>query len=217
MPPRKNNTKSNSKSKTNSKSKISSKSLSNSLRSLSTIPGSQISQSGPGRPLSPSIESTIIIFGIILSIAALIINIYALNWINKLEAIPECKCSNSWMRTYIKYYLYVIIPFMVIILLLNIYLYLNNLSSRDMRVYLYNNSLLTSYTFFVGIVNIAAFVNMIISIIFINRLKELNCECSEDVRRDVYYIYNIVLASLICITVLMIFIFIPIAAILRSR
>jgi hypothetical protein len=210
MPPRKNNT----KSKTNSKSKLSSKSLSNSLRSLSTIPGSQ---SGPGRPLSPSIESTIVIFGIILSIAALIINIYALNWINKLESIPECKCSNSWMRTYIKYYLYVIIPFMVIILLINIYLYLNNLSSRDMRIYLYNNSLLTSYTFFIGIVNIAAFVNMIISIIFINRLKELNCECSEDVRRDVYYIYNIVLASLICITVLMFFIFIPIAAILRSR
>lgn len=213
MPPRKNNT----KTKTNSKSKLSSKSLSNSLnslRSLSTIPGSQ---SGPGRPLSPSIESTIVIFGIILSIAALIINIYALNWINKLESIPECKCSNNWMRTYIKYYLYVIIPFMVIILLLNIYLYLNNLSSRDMRIYLYNNSLLTSYTFFVGIVNIAAFVNMIISIIFINRLKEINCECSEDVRRDVYYIYNIVLASLICITVLMFFIFIPIAAILRSR
>jgi hypothetical protein len=214
MPPRKNNTKTktNSKTKTNTKTKLSSKSLSNSLRSLSTIPGSQ---SGPGRPLSPSIESTIVIFGIILSIAALIINIYALNWINKLESIPECKCSNSWMRTYIKYYLYVIIPFMVIILSLNIYLYLNNLSSRDMRVYLYNNSLLTSYTFF--IVNIAAFVNMIISIIFINRLKEINCECSEDVRRDVYYIYNIVLASLICITVLMFFIFIPIAAILRSR
>jgi hypothetical protein len=44
-----------------------------------------------------------------------------------------------------------------------------------------------------------ALINIVIAIIFINKLKELNCECSEDIRREVYWIYNIVMASLICI------------------
>jgi hypothetical protein len=162
--------------------------------------------------LSPNIESTVLLFNIFLNIAALIINIYALNWINKLEAIPECKCSNSWMRTYLKYYLYIIIPFILILLLLHIYLYTNNLTQRS----LYNNPLFSIYQIFHWFINIAGLINVVISIIFINKLKELNCECSEDVRRDIYYIYNIVLASFISIAILMVFIAVPIT-ILRFR
>ena len=38
-----------------------------------------------------------------------------------------------------------------------------------------------------------ALINIVIAIIFINKLKELNCECSEDIRREVYCInYRII-------------------------
>jgi hypothetical protein len=214
--PRKNNSK--SKSKTNTKSKTKTKSISNTLRnSMSSMPGIPPSMSGsppgPSELLISRIRTTSTIFSTILNIAVLFINIYAINWIHKLEDIPECKCSNNWMRTYIKYYLYIIIPFSIIMLLVNIYLSFNNLSTISGKVNLYK-SMNTSvffdiYLFFVAIVSIAAFINMIISIIFINKLKEINCECSEDVRREIYYIYNIVLASFICIGILLAFMSIP--------
>jgi hypothetical protein len=217
--PRKNN----SKSKTNTKSKT--KSISNTLRnSMSSMPGIPPSMSGsppgPSELIISRIRTTSTIFTTILNIAVLFINIYAINWIHKLEDIPECKCSNNWMRTYIKYYLYIIIPFSIIMLLVNIYLSFNNLSTISGKVNLYK-SMNTSvffdiYSFFAVIVSIAAFINMIISIIFINKLKEINCECSEDVRREIYYIYNIVLASFICIGILLAFMSIPFA-ILRLK
>ena len=204
------------------KTKTSTKSISKTLKSLSSIPGSPHgipSSTGPSELLLSRIRTSSTIFATILNIAMLVINIYAINWIHKLEDIPECKCSNNWMRTYIKYYLYVIIPFTIIMLLLNIYLSFTNLSFST-RVNLYksaNTSIFFDlYTFFLAIVNIAAFINMIVSIIFINKLKELNCECSEDVRREVYYIYNIVLASFVCISILLAFMTIPFA-ILRLK
>jgi hypothetical protein len=64
---------------------------------------------------------------------------------------------------------------------------------------------------FVGLVSLLGFLNIIISIIFINKLKELNCECSDDIKREVYFIYNIVLAAIIGITVLFTLMAIPIA------
>ena len=60
------------------------------------------------------------------------------------------------------------------------------------------------------------FFYLIISIIFINKLKEINCECSEDVKREVYFIYNIVLASIISITILLLLMSIPLA-LLKTR
>jgi hypothetical protein len=64
---------------------------------------------------------------------------------------------------------------------------------------------------FVGIVGFFGFANMIIAIVFISKLKELNCECSEDINREIYFIYNIVLASFMAIAVLLGLMAIPIA------
>jgi hypothetical protein len=64
---------------------------------------------------------------------------------------------------------------------------------------------------FVGIVGFFGFANMIIAIVFISKLKELNCECSEDIKREIYFIYNIVLASFMAIAVLLGLMAIPIA------
>jgi len=176
-----------------------SKSLSKTLKNVSSIPGSP---KGPG--------SFQFIFNILLGLIAITINISAILWIYKLENI-DCKCSNNWMRIYIKYYLLVIIPIMVITLFMNVYLYINNMVYFNIK-----NNLVSLYLFGVGFLNIFGFINIIISIIFINKLKEINCDCSEDIKREVYYIYNIIMASLICLTILMLLMFIPIA-ILRLK
>jgi hypothetical protein len=179
------------------------KSLSKTLTNLSPTPGS------PGGPRSSQMKSYGLIF-IVLGLIAITINISAILWIYKLENI-DCKCSNNWMRIYIKYYLLVIIPIMVITLFSNVYLYTTNIG-----VYIIRNNLVSLYLFCVVFLNIFGFLNIIISIIFINKLKEINCECSEDIKREVYYIYNIIYASLICITILMVLMSIPVA-ILRLK
>ena len=151
-----------------------------------------------------------LIFNILIGLIAIPINISAILWIYKLENI-DCKCSNNWMRIYIKYYLHVIIPIMVISLLMHVYLFVNNMVYTDIR-----SNLLSLYFFIIGGFNIFGFLNIIISIIFINKLKEINCDCSEDIKREVYYIYNIIMASLICLTILMLLMTIPMA-ILRLK
>jgi hypothetical protein len=200
-----------SKSKSSSaKSAKPAKSLSNTLKTLSPIPGSPGGPGGVGGPISSSIKSTTLLFATILGFIGLIINVYAIIWIYKLETI-DCKCSNSWMRMYIKFFLHLIIPVMVVQMLVNIYLYSNNMSQNDIT-----SEMFTLYKMIVGFVNILGFLNIVISIIFINKLKEMNCECSEDIQREVYFIYNIVLASIIGVVILMSFMAIPLL-VLRSR
>lgn len=184
------------------KSKSSPKSKS--LKSLSPVPGSPV-----GVPLASqsSNQSGTILFSIVIWIIALIINVYALVWIMKLEAIPECKCSDNWMRLYIKYFLHVYIPILIISIILYVYLYLSGLAPKDLN----NNSVFVAFRMFVGIVGFFGFANMIIAIVFINKLKEINCECSEDVKREIYFIYNIVLASFMAIIILLGLMAVPIA------
>jgi hypothetical protein len=188
----------------------SAKSLSITLKTLSPIPGSPGGPGGVGGPISSSVKSTTLLFGTILGFIGLIINVYAIIWIYKLETI-DCKCSNTWMRMYIKFFLHVIIPVMVIQMLVNIYLYSNNMSPNDIT-----SDMFSLYKMIVGFVNILGFLNIVISIIFINKLKEMNCECSEDIQREVYFIYNIVLASIIGVFVLMAFMAIPLV-LLQSK
>jgi hypothetical protein len=136
---------------------------------------------------------------IIIHIAILMININASMWINKLEKI-KCACSESYMRSYIKYFLYILIPISIINILLNIYMYVNNVNHLELSKL---SGLSSSAIFILNIFNIIyvifALTNIVIAIVFINKLKELNCECSEDIRREVYWIYNIVMASLLSI------------------
>jgi len=146
-----------------------------------------------------------IVLNIIGGIVAIIININALVWLNKLETI-KCECSGHWMREYIKYYLYVAIPVFII----NLIIYLYAFAANDYSVLLSNNNpVMSIYGGFVGIVSLFGFVNIFIAIIFINKLKELNCECSEDIKREVYWIYNIILASIILLVIIFMLISIP--------
>jgi hypothetical protein len=141
---------------------------------------------------SCNVKSRLIIGMIVGGIVGLIINVSALTWLHKLEEM-NCACSEHWMRGYIKYYLYIIIPIFCIGLLINAYLYISDYSIIDLN----NNDVFVFYKSLTNIVSIFGLANIIIVIIFINRLKEINCECSEDIKREIYWIYNIILASII--------------------
>jgi len=125
------------------------------------------------------------------------ININAIMWIIKLEKI-NCACSEHWMRKYIEYYLYAIIPIQVLNIIIWIGLYSTN-NIKEFNFYNTKNTLLRIYLSFTQIMAFFGFINIFIVIIFINRLKEINCHCSEDIKREVYYIYNIVQLSIVCI------------------
>jgi len=140
-----------------------------------------------------------LILNVIIGIVILVINVYAILWIHKLDTI-NCACSESYMRTYIKYYLYVSIPFICIDILMSLYLLTSNTSILDLA----NNTLYNIYRNIRAVFSIFTIVNIVIVIIFINKLKEINCECSEDIVREVYWIYNIVLACYLLIAFLII-------------
>jgi hypothetical protein len=146
-----------------------------------------------------SVEPSIV--PIILLIVILLININASIWITKLEKI-NCACSENFMRNYIKYFLYVMIPVVILQLLVGIYSYANNLNSITVPI-----NMLMFIGFLQFIFGIFYIVNIVVAIVYINKLKELNCECSEDVRREVYWIYNIILASIFSILIILLLIF----------
>ena len=135
-----------------------------------------------------------IFINIIIGGITIIINYMALMWILKLEEI-DCKCSDSWMRYYIKYFLYLYFIVQIILLIVNIYIYANGLSPK-----FFMNEL---WLYFILFFSLFSFINIIISIIYIDQLKKLNCDCSEDIKREVYWYYNIIRVVFIIFTILL--------------
>lgn len=181
-------TKSKSKSKTNTNAK---KMSENPL--IEAFDNKNIMTTGADKAIR-----NMLFLSVIIGIVILTINVYAILWINKLDTM-NCACSESHMRTYIKYYLYVFIPMICIDILINTYILAFNVSILDLA----NNTLYNIYRNIRSVFTIFSIINIVIVIIFINKLKEINCECSEDIVREVYWIYNIVLASYIGIVFLL--------------
>lgn len=196
-------TKKESKSKSKSKSKTkSNKGSRGSVEELKMIKSPLTEAFNNKELIEKNIGGTIrnfLILNVIIGIIILVINVYAILWIHKLDTI-NCACSESYMRTYIKYYLYVFIPLICIDILINLYLLTSNTSILDLA----NNTLYNIYRNIRVVFSIFSIVNIVIVIIFINKLKEMNCECSEDIVREVYWIYNIVLACYLLIALLII-------------
>ena len=166
----------------------------------------------PQKQCNHGSNKRILITAIVVGIIGLLINIGALLWLQKLEKI-NCACSEHWMRNYIKYYLFIIVPIFFINLIINVYVYLSNMSINELN----NNNLFIFYKTFSNIVSLFGIANIFIVIIFINKLKEINCECSEDIKREVYWIYNIILAAFICLTILLILVGLPLSLMSMKR
>ena len=120
---------------------------------------------------------------------SIIFPLVALFWINKLEK-TNCDCSDSWERDYMKNYLYFIISFtfiniiLMIILQTNISLIINNIFGK------------TIFTIFFYLLVFAGVAYTVITVDYITKLKNINCKCSEDIKREVTYILQVALAML---------------------
>ena len=134
---------------------------------------------------------------LILSIMGLIISlcisiafpIVALFWIDKLEK-TNCACSDNWERQYMKGYLYFIIAFVFINIILTIILRMN--------IYTIINNIFGKIVLFV-VIYLLIFAGLsytVITIDYITKLKNMDCKCSEDIKREVTYIFQITIASL---------------------
>ena len=115
-------------------------------------------------------------------------------WTTELEK-ENCDCSDLWHRNLINIFsilLLILIP-------VNFYLrYKNFLPIKS-----FNLDLKTGYSIIVG--GIGVFY-MVIILDYVMKLKEKNCECSEDWKREYGYIFTIVYISLLLLMLLFIII-----------
>tara|TARA_B100000795_G_C22804281_1_gene443860 strand:+ start:1323 stop:1934 length:612 start_codon:yes stop_codon:yes gene_type:complete len=135
------------------------------------------------------------------NIIGIAITVMAYIWLTNLEKI-NCACSESWMRKYIKYYLIAYLAIYSLMIIINISIYSLDLELNKVH----NNPLIIVFNTIVSVFQLFTIPNIIIVIIFIAKLKEMNCECSEDIKREVYWVYNIVLASIIGLALLLLLI-----------
>lgn len=141
------------------------------------------------------------LFLLVLSIITIIINIMGFIWIKNLEDI-SCECSENWMRDYIKYFLISYFIINSINLLLSIYI--NTIKNKEgFFMSLTKNPLYIIWNFIIAIYVFFAFINIFIVISYIQKLKDANCECSEDIKREIYWYYNIIIASIIALFMLL--------------
>jgi hypothetical protein len=122
-------------------------------------------------------------------------------WVKNLEDI-SCECSENWKRDYIKYFL--ISYFVVNIINLLLSIYINSIKNKEgVFMALTNNPLYIMWNGIIMVYLLFAFVNIFVVITYIQNLKDANCECSEDIKREIYWYYNIIIASIIALFVLL--------------
>jgi hypothetical protein len=144
-----------------------------------------------------------IIMLIVLIIPVIIIYSLTLQWIDKLEK-TNCSCSEDSLRDFIKYYLYVYLILLgITFIIVFISVFVEFSSMKLFKVFTPFISLIRT------LMAILSIVNIIVSIIYISKLKEIDCKCSEDIRREIYYIWSLI--SIVINAV--IFLFMIIAAI----
>jgi hypothetical protein len=143
------------------------------------------------------VKISVAILATVLFAISLAISIMVLTWIHKLEE-TACKCSEDFKRDYIKYYFYVYIALYTL-------MYIN-------AMYVIFSGKIGASNVFVGlmlsiiqyILPVFGLLNMIFSIMYIWRLKEINCKCSEDIRREIYYVLNWINVGFLALGVVMI-------------
>lgn len=143
------------------------------------------------------VSPLVLIILIVLFAIAITCNYLALMWLLKLDEI-DCKCSDSWMRYYIKYFLYAYFVMLAINIVLDIYFLISGEKFRD-------SSIRIPFTYIKLIFSLFGIANAIIAIVYIDQLKKMNCECSDDIKREVYWYYNIIKVSFYAFIILLAF------------
>jgi hypothetical protein len=127
----------------------------------------------------------------------IIFPIVALVWLNELEKI-NCKCSEHWERKYLKIYYYFIIGWIIFNFIFTI-IFKSYVINNANKVYKIISGIIFIIIFIVG------FSSTAIAIDYINRLKKINCTCSEDIKREITYVISIINVIAYCILSLIMF------------
>lgn len=188
------------KSKSKSASKIRKLSLKNTKEDVETLKTNilSVSRKMSGTDIRSTIDNVsnriYIVVYVIISSVVIGLNLAGLFWIDKLEKI-DCKCSVHWKRDYIKYYLYCLLTLQIILFVLTI---IYGMRATNVM----NDTFGSIYKLVTFILAIANVINVVVVITYVNELRKINCSCSEDIKRDVYYTYNIIEAFMYIIMVL---------------
>lgn len=134
-----------------------------------------------------------ILLHIIVSIILIIIYLNAINWLNNLDDI-KCECGYDWKKDFIKAFLYILFGFDVFLLYV---IYILKYKSETIIHFFINKYYGRNLGYFlIFLFGSLIIFNIIISFIYIENLKKINCKCSEDIRRDIYHYYNIIIGIL---------------------
>ncbi len=126
------------------------------------------------------------------------ISIMAVTWIHKLEDL-KCICSDDFRRDYIKYFLYIYIGIISLIYIVTAMIYFGFLSK-------FTDSLAMNVV--KNVFYLSLILNSVFVVSWIFELKEKNCKCSEDIRREIYYVLNWIYIAFVALVIIsMIFFF----------
>lgn len=114
------------------------------------------------------------------AILALTLNGIFLHYVYTLEK-DQCECSFDWKRDYIKYY--TIIMFAVTLLAI-------------VAPYLKNTNVNNFLGLLASILGLAGLVNLWCLYSYSKKLKDENCECSDNWQRKFIYTYSVVIGIL---------------------
>lgn len=126
-------------------------------------------------------------FALIFYYIEISVYISTLKWIENMEN-TNCKCSDTEYRSFIKNAVGLYLVFTTIVCIYNIYVVLQIQTPCSKLPFV----LQIPFT-------IIWFVNVIFSIKYIDYLKKINCKCSENIDRELYYIYNWIRVGIIII------------------
>lgn len=129
-------------------------------------------------------------FNLFMIILLLCINFFILYW---LVNVHKCKCANIQEGLYLKEWFIFAIIYLIIIL---IYLIFNGSY--------YNSDVLLYLSIFMSIIG---FIMIIRLLIYIHKLKEINCDCGMSLQQNILYYYLIVIVSIIFFFILTLLLF----------
>lgn len=148
-------------------------------------------------PMKTSLFATVafLLFQIIALVINVVINWTMISWIKNLDQI-KCECSENWKKSGLEYWAYFALFMSVITFVLNVFFYFTHGKSFEFNPY------------FMGLFSIFSFMNTIGTLLYIYNLKSINCECSEDMKREILYIYNWLKIALLIISLVLIVAFV---------
>lgn len=126
---------------------------------------------------------TLLVITVIVSALVIILHYSMYTWTQELEK-QGCECSDMWHRN--------IVHWLALILLILIPV---NIMIQYFKI---KNILINTYSTIVGL-SFIAYICIVID--YIRKLKQLECECSEDWKREYGYIFSVIYISLIAIII----------------